>query len=100
MFSIITSSSTSHFPALKLAHFRSRLRRDAQVSASRGVSIAAHKANSHTQLLLDSELMFSTELIHFLSIETRATESIFRIVDKVGYSPQASLIEVLGHGLL
>lgn len=84
MFSITTSSSTSDFLARRLAHFRSRLRRHAQVSASNGVSTAAHNANSHTQSSADRMLEFSNEFIRFLSIDTLATESILRITETIG----------------
>lgn len=97
--SMATSSSNSNFSARKLAHFRSNDRKAAQVSASRGQSTAADKANSHKQSAQDSVLILSTILICFLSIETRATESIRKIIDKVGYFSEAPLANNLELGL-
>ncbi|CAL5337028.1 unnamed protein product [Camellia sinensis] len=90
-----TSSLTSDFAARKLADFLSKHLRAAHVSASSGVSIAAHRANSHAQSFLDRAVTFSTKLIRFLSIDNRATESILRIADKVGLSLELPLAEDL-----
>lgn len=95
-----TSSSTTNFSALKAAHFRSNDRKAAQASAWRGVSTAADKANSHKQSLQDKLLILSAMFMRFLSVETRATESIRIIMDKVGGdSTEAPLPDNLEHEL-
>ena len=79
-----TSSSSSAFPALKLAHFRSRLLRAAEVSASSGTSTVTQSAKSHMQSFLVTASTGSSKLICFRSITIRATESIFKISESNG----------------
>lgn len=93
--SMTTSSSNSNFPARKLAHFLSKHRRAAHVSASKRVSIAAQRANSHAQSFLDKVVIFSANLIRLLSDDNRATESIPKTADKVGLSLELPHTEVL-----
>ncbi|PON63173.1 hypothetical protein TorRG33x02_277170 [Trema orientale] len=84
IFSVATSSSVSTFPASKSAHFLSRLRSEALVSASIGVSTTAQSANSHMQSIFNKVFIPQKELIRFFNIDTRATESIFNIKDNKG----------------
>lgn len=96
MFSITASSSSVDFAARKAAHFLSRLRREALVSASSGVSTTAHSANSHRHSFLDRVLMSSAAFMRFLNIDTRATESIFKIADNKGVSLELWVTRGLG----
>ena len=83
-FNMTTSSSSSDFSARNLAHLRSKQRREAQVSASKGVSTAAQRAKSQAQSSFNKVLAFSNKLMCLFSIATLVAGSIARIVERVG----------------
>lgn len=96
IFNIINSSSSIDFVARNAAHFLSRLRNEALVSASSGVSTPAHRANSHRQSSRDRVLVSSAAFMRFLNIDTLATESNLKITDNNGESLELRSTEVLG----